>query len=290
MNSVSSAKNHPALTISKGKSMDHPNASQPVNPYAPPTAEVGFDPGVESANFIPGGRTVSAGSSLAWISGAWNLFKQKAGLWVGFALAYGATILVSAFIPFIGNLVMMFLPILLVAGVVYSCDLLEREDSFAFSDFFIGLKRQTGPLLIVCMIAFGFMIVLMIVAFLFFGTAMVGMIAGAKSSSTAGTSVGVAAMVIGGIVVLAGSFVYGMGIWFAPALVIMHNVEPVRAIKMSFSACLKNILPGIVFFLVMTVLWVLAVIPVGLGMLIVGPMFFISYYTSYRDIFLGRDD
>ncbi len=274
-------------------SNENGNQNQPNNPYAPPTADVGFEPGAEGAEFIAGGRSVPAGNGLAWITGAWDLFKRQPGLWVGFAVIYAAIYflctLLSLVIPFV-NILMVFVGILLTAGAVYSCEQLRKEGSFALSDLFIAFQRQTGPLLIVCLIAFGVMIVLMFISGIFFGGAMVGMAMGSNTSSSVGTGVGVGMMIIGALIMMVGGLAYGMAIWFAPALVIMHGVAPFEAIKMSFSACLKNILPGIVFLLLMGILMFISALPLLLGLLVTGPMLFISYYTSYRDVFLGTED
>jgi uncharacterized membrane protein len=56
--------------------------------------------------------------------------------------------------------------------------------------------------------------------------------------------------------------------------------------KTSFSGCLRNLLPFLVYGVVMLVLAVLATLPIGLGWLILGPMLSASVYTSYRDIYL----
>ncbi|MDR2925791.1 MAG: hypothetical protein LBU76_07590 [Azoarcus sp.] len=261
---------------------DQINEQPNNNPYAAPTAEVGFVPDREEADFIPGGRSVPVGNSIAWISASWELFKRQPGTWVGFVVAYfvialGLSLLGK--IPLIGiiaNICVVCLPILLVAGVVYSCDLLRREGKFAFGDLFIALKRQTVPLLLVCLLALGFFIVITILSGVFF----VGMMGVQASLST-----GIGMALVGTLIFIVISALYGMAIWFAPALIIMHNATPLAAVKASFSACRKNIPAGIVFFIAMCVLMFISAIPLGLGLLVTMPMMFICYYTTYRDVF-----
>ena len=60
----------------------------------------------------------------------------------------------------------------------------------------------------------------------------------------------------------------------------------VQAMKESFSGCLRNIVPFLVYGVVMMVLSVLASIPVGLGWLVLAPVLAASLYTSYKDIYL----
>jgi uncharacterized membrane protein len=77
-----------------------------------------------------------------------------------------------------------------------------------------------------------------------------------------------------------------MAIWLAAPLVVFHDHGAVEAMKGSFAGCLKNILPFLVYSIVMFVLAVVATLPLALGWLALGPVFAASVYTSYRDIYL----
>jgi len=59
----------------------------------------------------------------------------------------------------------------------------------------------------------------------------------------------------------------------------------VAAIKQSFGACLKNIVPFLIYGVVAFVLSIVATIPFGLGWLVLGPVLAASVYTAYQDIF-----
>ena len=73
--------------------------------------------------------------------------------------------------------------------------------------------------------------------------------------------------------------------WFSYALVTINNFTVVQALKTSFHGCLKNIVPFLIYGLVMFLFAILATIPLMLGWLILGPVLFASFYTAYRDIF-----
>ena len=77
-----------------------------------------------------------------------------------------------------------------------------------------------------------------------------------------------------------------MALWFAPALVIFHDVQPMAAMKSSFQGACANTAPG--FGSVGFVLAILAVIPLGLGLLVLGPVMWGTMYVGYRDIFVRR--
>ena len=73
--------------------------------------------------------------------------------------------------------------------------------------------------------------------------------------------------------------------WFAPALVMMHGMAPMEAMKESFYACSRNFVPFLVYGFVMTIGAVLAVLPFGLGFLVWVPVAIASTYVAYREIF-----
>ena len=78
-----------------------------------------------------------------------------------------------------------------------------------------------------------------------------------------------------------------MAMWFAPALVVFHELGAVDAMKASFAGCLKNVVPFVLYGLVGLVLGIVASIPFGLGWLVLGPVAIASVYVGYRDIYLA---
>src|SRR2546423_1197717 len=72
-----------------------------------------------------------------------------------------------------------------------------------------------------------------------------------------------------------------MALWSAPALAMFHQQGPAEAMKASFVACLKTILPFLVYSVIALLLALIASIPLGLGWLVLGPVMAASLYTSY---------
>ena len=54
--------------------------------------------------------------------------------------------------------------------------------------------------------------------------------------------------------------------------------------KLSFQACWANIMAFLVYGLVLVGLSILALLTLGLGYLVLLPVIYITYYTSYRDV------
>jgi uncharacterized membrane protein len=77
-----------------------------------------------------------------------------------------------------------------------------------------------------------------------------------------------------------------MAIWFAAPLVVFHDHGALDAMKTSFAGCLKNMLPFLLYGVVLMVLSIVASLPLLLGWLALGPVLAASIYTSYRDIYL----
>ena len=80
-----------------------------------------------------------------------------------------------------------------------------------------------------------------------------------------------------------------MAVWFAPMLVIFDEVPAVRAMQLSVRACLLNLLPFLLYGVIMFGLLVVAMAPLFAGLVLWVPLAVISGYTSYRDIFVRRN-
>ena len=76
-----------------------------------------------------------------------------------------------------------------------------------------------------------------------------------------------------------------MAAWFAPLLVIFKDMPAVDAMRLSFFACLKNIIAFQIYGVTLVVLMIIASIPYGLGLFVLVPTLFASIYASYKDIF-----
>jgi uncharacterized membrane protein len=92
-------------------------------------------------------------------------------------------------------------------------------------------------------------------------------------------------MLLAVLVILAISLPLTMAMLFATPLIVLKDFEVGAALKVSFFACLKNVLSFLVWSVAMMVLGFLASIPLFLGWLLLGPVMMVSLYVSYRDIF-----
>jgi uncharacterized membrane protein len=91
---------------------------------------------------------------------------------------------------------------------------------------------------------------------------------------------------LAGLVVLVLSVPVIMATWFAPALVFFHDMKPGAAMRASFDAGAKNWLVMVIFGIFLLVSLFFAMLPLGLGLLLLLPIFSGAVYASYRDIFV----
>ena len=79
-------------------------------------------------------------------------------------------------------------------------------------------------------------------------------------------------------------------LWFTAAILALNKMPATHAIRWSCYALIANFLPMLVFGTLMTVIFILALVPLMLGLLIAMPIFAIAHYVSYRDTFRPADE
>jgi len=255
------------------------------DPYASPRSFIADAPAAAiDVEFIPGGRRVAAGNGWEWIAQGWALFRKDPGMWIALFVVFCVLFAAVSFVPFAGSIATVLLGPVMTAGVVSLCRSAEQGDALQMSQLFDGFRRKTGPLVAVGALYLAAWVAIFLSVFLVMGAGM-GFAAfkGAMGSGNLGGAF--AGMLLAVLVVLALSVPVMMAVWFAAPLVWFHDHAPVDAMKASFGGCLKNVLPFLVYGLVVVVLAVFATLPVMLGWLVLGPTLAGSYYASYRDIY-----
>jgi hypothetical protein len=257
------------------------------NPYAPPQARVA-DAAVEmDGDFLPEGQRVPSGNGWTWIADAWAFMGLQRGTFIGIFVIYCVLLVGVSIVPFGGSLAAALFGPVLNAGILIGCDALRRGEPLEINHLFAGFKSRVGPLIGLGAISLGAGVVMVLIVIAIFGAAYFGMMAG----DTAGPE-SIAALVTMGVlaalIVVALSVPLYMAIFFAPALIVFHDFKVGDALKASFFACLKNMLPFLVWGVVAFLLAIPATLVLGLGWLLLGPVLMISLYMSYRDIFFVR--
>lgn len=239
-------------------------------------------PASGNGDFNTRGRSVDAGRGWDWIVEAFALFRKQPGLWILVTVALGAICIVVSLIPVLGALANALLFPIFAAGLMLACKDLDQGGSIEIAHLFLGFKRKTSDLVLVGVFnLIGWVVIALAVIAVVGGGVFLAMLrGGAPGASISIVSVLIALLLVAGL-----SVPLYMATWFAPALIILHELAPLAALKASFHACLRNWIPFLIYGLAMLVLGILAAIPAGLGFLVLIPVLTASVYTAYRDIF-----
>jgi uncharacterized membrane protein len=256
-----------------------------INPYAAPKAAVADETLVLSDDFVPGGLGQPASHGWDWIAAAWDLFKRQPGLWIGIWLLLMLMTFGVALIPFLGNFITMLVWPVLIAGIVIGCRALDEGRELELGHLFAGFQQRTGTLFAVGGLYLAGVLALSLVVFLVVGAGVFAVMSGGEADPAMMAAMGGIGVLLGVLIVMALMLPLVMAMWFAPALVVFHDMGALDSMKMSFAGCLKNILPFLLFSAIFVALAIVATLPILLGWLVLGPVVSITVYTAYRDIF-----
>jgi len=277
-------------------------AQETANPYIAPGAEL--EQPLEGE--MSGPRSVPAGDGFSWIGQGWGYFKGSPVGWILALVLWGLISGVVGMIPILGGIALTLLGPVVMAGFMLGCRDQDEGGSFSVSHLFAGFSHNAGQLVLVGLLWLVMLIVavvvLSVVMALTVGFGSLGM--GAEDPQVMPSMAG--GMVIFFIVLmvlfLISIVMTTMAYIFAPPLVAFEDINAIEAMKLSFSGCLKNLLPLTLYGIAGTMLALAAVIPMLLGLFDIIPVWlgFVLYmifglalfptltaslYGAYRDIY-----
>ena len=229
-------------------------------------------------------REVDVGACFDWLQQGWALFIAHPGAWIGSSVLLLVILLAISIVPIFGQIGANLLLPLFGAGLLHLCRIQSQGGQPEIADIFIGFRKNAGPLVMVGVIYVAGVFGIAFVAFLLISGGVLG---GVVTGKVAGVGIALGGVMLATLLVMILSVPVIMATWFAPALVFFNAMAPTAALKASFNACLKNILPFLVYGLMLMVLMFFAALPVFLGFLVLVPVLAGSLYASYRDIFLA---
>jgi uncharacterized membrane protein len=226
-------------------------------------------------------KQVPIGNAWAWIVSGFYLFKANPLMWIILFVIYLAIIVPISLIPVVGSILSTLLAPVFAAGLMWGCKAVAEQQDLEINHLFAGFKQNTAQLIAVggaYMVGL-LLIAVMVVLALDKETIDVLMLGKTVSPEQAST------MLLPMLVAMLFLLPLLMAYWFAPVLVGLNHLSAKQAMLLSFIACLRNILPFLLYGLIFMLLLMLAIIPFGLGLLLVVPMMMTSLYTSYVDVF-----
>lgn len=234
-------------------------------------------------------RQVSAIHGWYWIAQGFQMFRKAPMVWMLICfIPFLIVVTLSLLIPMVGPLIFMLIAPVFLAGIMVACRDQEQGRQIEVSHLFIGFKTRTAPLITVGAI---FLVGLLIIYSVFLSTGgsdLVAMLERGKrydSSEIGGISSNILSSFL---MVILLQIPLLMAFIFSPALIILHNFSPVNAMKKSFLACIRNIIPFFVYNIILNLLSIIVLLVPYIGLVILSPVLFASIYVSYKEILLGE--
>lgn len=236
------------------------------------------------SRFTGASREVDVGACFDWLRQGWAMFIANPGIWIGATILLLVMLMAISIVPLFGQIAAHLLVPLFGAGMVKICRRLAIGEEPEIGDLFAGFRHNAGQLV---MVGVFFALGVFGIAFMAFLLVSGGVLGGVVTGKVGGFGVALGGVMLAGLLVLVLSVPIIMATWFAPALVFFHDMQPLDAMKASFAAGAKNLLPMAIFGIFLVVALFFAMLPIGLGLLLLLPVFSGAVYASYRDIFSG---
>ncbi|GIX30116.1 MAG: hypothetical protein KatS3mg124_0588 [Porticoccaceae bacterium] len=237
---------------------------------------MGVDPGVamgEGAAAGPAIRRVAGRRGIQWVAAAWRDHLARDPLpWILTTLLWVALMAALGFVPLLGPLAQLLTGPALVAGFLLGAAAQARGEHFAVDHLFAALARP-GQLLLLGALQ---------------GAAALLVLAGAGAAAAAllwGGALGpsAAALVLAAVVLFC--LLALAAFWFAPARVALRGRTAWQALRDSLRAVAKNWLPLGLQGLALFALFLVALLPLGLGLLLWWPLAAASLYRAHDELF-----
>jgi uncharacterized membrane protein len=235
-------------------------------------------------NFAAEGHPVPASHGWTWIASGWELFKRQPGIWVAIAIIAIVIFVAYYFMRAFGNILGILLTPVFTAGVVIGAKALDEGRKLEIAHLFAGFTNRFGALLAVGAIYLALLLAIVVVSARVTGVSVWVML-GASPDLASAEMGEIISILLAWLIALGLMVPVVMAVWFAPPLAVFNELGAFGALKASFAGCVKNVVPFLVYGLILLGFAVLASIPLCLGWLVLAPVIAASIYTSYRDIY-----
>jgi hypothetical protein len=226
---------------------------------------------------------VRASRGAAWIAEGFKIFRGQPLQWSGLSLGWLVITLGLFMIPLIGAVASNFLQPVFFASFALAAKKQLAGGRLEMGDLFAGFRASVRALVnIGAILLFAEIVIFALLALLGLPMAVEP---GDKPYTVADyvrDLDGREWILVVGLVLTA--IVKG-SLWFTAPLIAFHGLSTMHAIRWSLYAALSNLGAMVAYGLALTVLFIAALIPWGLGLLLAFPIMAASTYAGYRDVF-----
>ncbi|OBU86253.1 BPSS1780 family membrane protein [Chromobacterium subtsugae] len=210
-------------------------------------------------------REVPPGQGWRWIVDGYQLFRQQKLAWVLMGIAYLAISVLCSLFATIGQALLTVSMPLFTSGYLLAASKQHRGETVKASDLFLGWKLRLREMASYCLL------MLPIVCASQYITHHMIESSGAQHQL----------LILGQVLLV----LFGIACMFVVSLITFKQIKLWPALKLSVSAVQKNWCPLLVYFLAILLLAMLSVFTLGLALLVLFPVIYLSQYMAWRDIF-----
>jgi len=228
---------------------------------------------------------VDVNRGIGWIQVGWAGFIRLPGLWILLMLVLLAIVVILNLLPWVGSLL-----VALIGPVLGACALEAARRSAGGADFTLSVLLESATrsgslnnLLVLGAVSLAVNALIMGLGLMFIGSTALGM-GMMHGGEGAWVGFGAGALISIPLMLVLHMLLSG-ALFFAVPLVMTEREPPLQAMQSSLKACLVNWAPLLLFGLIATILGFIAMIPMGLGFLVLGPMLTGAVWAAYAEIF-----
>ena len=229
---------------------------------------------------------LKASRGAAWLGEAFGLFRRAPATWIGLCAGWIAITFGLILVPFIGGVIANFLQPVFFASFAIAAYRQTAGERLAMADLFSGFKRNMRPL-----VNLGALLLLAEIA-IFALMALMGLPMAASTERSFTLTEYVDALK-GKEWILSVGFLMTVAVkgalWFAPPLIAFHGMTTLQAMRWSLFAAISNLGAMMVYGAALLALFLVALMPWALGLVVVVPLMVISTYIGYREVFEAAD-
>ncbi|MGE0072110.1 MAG: hypothetical protein AB7S55_03495 [Thiomonas sp.] len=255
-------------------------------------------------------RRVPAASALRWWAQGWRSFTQSPLPWMGLALAFLVVLWLLGRLP-LGGLLSQWLSLpLLALGVIFAASLrrraaraqaitppgmpVEPQDEGTLAASAQVWRARIGALLTVSLLVLvlggvtGAVVVVVLAALLGVGLGSLTVFThgmGPGMGMAAGMGAMAGSMLTLLLLLLLMLYLLSVAFWFVNTLVALGGLRPWEAVRLSVRAGFANLAPITVFTVLLLPVSLLAMLPMGLGLLVLFPVLSGASAASYHEVF-----
>lgn len=232
-------------------------------------------------------RSVPARAGLEWVTGAFRLFVKSPLMLAAAAGVFMGAVLILQFIPYVGPGLSEIVTPLIAAGFMRAFRTIDEGEDPELPQFLSGFQTNALPLAMVGAIYLGILLLILFVMKQLgvdYQALLDSLQQGARPEDIAGQLEGKLPLLLLGTALVIPAVA---ATWFAPALIVFGNAQPLLAMGLSLKACIRNWAALLVNGLALLPVLLIALIPL-FGMLVVVPIMLGSAYLGYQSMFASK--